>query len=619
MRLKSWIAVVLLALLAGGLPLARAQEPAGPTAAIGAISDGTYPNATALVNIEDPSGADIKGLGASNFSITIDGKPASVVSADLASSKALPLDVLLLVDVSGSMSGPAIASVREAAKSFVAGLAPDDRVAVTTFADDVTPLLDFTTDRAKTQAAIDGLVARGNTALYRATAGAALQIGGSQASRRAVVLLSDGAQDGVPLTISRDDALKAAAGAGVPWFTIGEGTAIDAEYLQALAGVTRGRYLEAPKASDIEGVYSGIGRLLRGQYAVTFDASAAKPEGSTVVLTLHAGTAVAEATATYKPGPAFAPPPLVIEGLRDGEELSSPRSITVSGGVPAGGVTFYVDDVNVLQAAAAPYAFTFDPARFAPGAHTLRVTATGTARPIETKLTFSSVRVAAKATGGGLPLLPIAGIVGAALLIAIVSAVLLRLRAMPQNAPDVSVERVVAFAPRNAGDDASDAGGEAAPVKESIGEPIGVLLSREGTDLGTEYPIGGRPVSIGSAATCGVRVDDPELSGEEARIWISKGRLMLHRMTRLSAMMVDGSSGGWQILDPGESFEVGGHRFEFRLLPPPRSEPASGDVPNILRDPDTGRPQTAPPPSAGPMSMLEARRSSFSDLMPRSE
>ena len=124
---------------------------------------------------------------------------------------------------------------------------------------------------------------------------------------------------------------------------------------------------------------------------------------------------------------------------------------------------------------------------------------------------------------------------------------------------------------------------------------------------------------VGSAAACGVRVDDPELSGEEARIWISKGRLMLHRMTRLSAMMVDGASGGWQILDPGDSFEVGGHRFEFRLLPPPRREPAPGEIPNILRDSDAAEPYVVPPPSSGPMPMPEARRSSLGDLMPRSD
>jgi VWFA-related protein len=617
MRLKSWIAVVLLVLLAGGLPRASAQEPTGPRAALGSITDGAYPNATALVNVEDPSGADVSGLGASNFSIAVDDKPATIIAADLASSKSLPLDVLLLVDVSGSMSGAAIASVREAANSFVAGLAPDDRVAVTSFADDVTPLLDFTSDRAKTRDAIAGLAAKGNTALYRATAGAALQIGTSKESRRAVVLLSDGAQDGVPLTISREDALKAAAGAGVPWFTIGEGTDIDRDYLQTLAGITGGRYLEAPKASDIEAVYTGVGRLLRGQYAVTFDASAVKAAGSTIVLTLRLGAAVAEATATYKPGPAFAPPPLVIEGLREGDQVSGTRAITVRGEVP-GGVVFYVDDVDVRQVPNAPYTYTFDPARFAPGAHTLRVTAAGATRPVETSLAFSSVRAAAKG-GGGMPLLPIAGAAAAALLAAIVAAALLRLRSRSHYVHQASLERVLPFAPRGGDVETLDPGGEVPATDEGIGEPMGVLVSRDGTDLGNEYPVGGRPVSIGSAATSGVRVDDPELSGEEVRAWISKGRLMVHRMTRLSAMMVDGSTGGWQILDPGESFEVGGHRFEFRLLPPPRPEPEPGDIPDVLRDADGGQRHIVLPPATGPSPMPEAHRSNLSDLMPRSD
>jgi VWFA-related protein len=617
MRLRAWIAMVALALLASGTPIARAQEPGGPRATIAAFSDGAYPNATALVNVEDPSGADIEGLSAANFSITIDGAPTTVVSADLASSKALPLDVLLLVDVSGSMSGPAIAGVRDAATAFVAGLAPDDRVAVTTFADDVTTLVDFTADRAKTQAAIGGLVAGGNTALYRATAGAALQIAASQADRRAVVLLSDGAQDGVPLTISREDALKAAAGAGVPFFTIGEGTAIDAEFLQALAGITRGRYLQAPNASDIEGVYSGVGRLLRGQYAVAFDASSVKSGGSDVALEVRVAASAATATATYRPGAGFAPPPLQVEGLAEGEELSAARAITVTGGVPASGVTFYVDDVDVLRATAPPYAYTFDPSQFAPGSHTLRVSADVAAHPRETSVAFTSVH-SPSPSGGGVPTLPIVAAAVAGLLLALAVGVLARLRSMPRGAPDVSLDRVVPISRRSdVVEEPAEAQADAPPPKESIGAPKGVLLSREGTDLGVEYPVGGSPVSIGSAATCGVRVDDPELSGEEARIWISKGRLMVHRMTRLSAMMVDGSSGGWQILDPGESFEVGGHRFEFRLLRTQRPEPAPGDVPNVLRDPEPGLTHTAPPPSTGPMP--EARRSPLSDMMPRSD
>lgn len=620
MRRWGGIGIALLTLLAGGLSLAHAQQPppSGPQATLGRIRDGTFPNATAPVYIDDPSGAELAGLKASDFSVTVDGKPAAVLSADLASSKALPLDVLLLVDVSGSMGGKAIANVRQSATAFVASLAPDDRVAITTFSDNVTPVVDFTTDRRQIQAAIDSLAAGGNTALYQATSSAAQKIAASPANRRAVILLSDGAQDGVPATVSRDDALKAALYSDVPWFTIGEGSDIDRAYLQGLAIFTRGRYLEAPQPSDLTAVVSDVGRLLRDQYAVTFDASAANHSGSTVVLTVHAGSAVASATATYMPGPGFVPPQLVVAGVRAGDQVSRATSITVTGGVPAGGVTFYVDGIDVQQATSPPYAFTFDPARYAPGAHTLRIAASASAPPVETTVAFSSVRPAAN--GGGLPLMPIAAVAAAVVLIAVVAMVILRLRSMPQNAPDVNVARVIPFAPRGGDVEAQEAGADATPAPESIGEPMGVLVSRGGADLGAEYPVGGRPVSIGSASTCGVRVDDPELSGEEARIWINKGRLMLHRMTRLSAMMVDGSSGGWQIFDPGESFEVGGHRFEFQLLPPPRPERAPGEIPNVLRDPEPSRSQVVPPPPAtGPMPMPEARHSNFSDLMPRSD
>lgn len=613
MRLRSGIAIALLMLLAGGLSLARAQQP-GPSATLGRITDGTYPNATVPVYIDDPSGAELTGLKVSNFSVTVDGQPATVVSADLASSKALPLDVLLLVDVSGSMQGQAIANVRQAATAFIKGLAPDDRVAITSFSDSVTPLVDFTTDRQRAQAAIDGLTAGGNTALYEATASAAEKIAASPASRRAVVLLTDGAEDGVPLTISRNDSLKAAVNSGVPFFTIGEGTDIDRQYLQALAAFTRGRYLEAPKLSDITNVYSDVGRLLRDQYAVTFDASGAKTNGSTIVLTVHSGNATAHATTTYKPGPAFVPPPLVVQGLHAGDRVSGPTAISVTSGVPQGGVVFYLDGVSVLKATAPPYTYTFDPARFPSGAHTLRIAAPGSKRPIETTLQFTSVQPPAK--GGGVPLLPIAAVAAAVILAAAAAAaVVLRLRSTRRGGPEVSLDRVVSSPPRDSDAEAPDA---PTPVaKESIGEPMGVLVSREDSDFGAEYPVGGRPVSIGSAAACGVRVDDPELSGEEARIWISKGHLMLHRITRLTAMMVDGSSGGWQILDPGESFEIGGHHFEFRLLPPPKPEQAPGEIADVLRDPERGSHHVDPlPPSSGSMPMRETRHSNFSDLMP---
>lgn len=618
MQLRNGFAIAALALLVIAQSMAHAQQPPSLRASVAGVSEGTFPNATALVNVEDSSGADVKGLAAPNFTVTIDGQPASVVSADLASSKALPLDVLLLVDVSGSMAGDVIAHARESAKAFVSGLAPEDRVAITSFADEVTPVLDFTTDRGQALAAIDGLVASGDTALYEATALAAQKAAESPASRRAVVLLSDGAQDGVPLTVTREQALAAAGGAGVPFFALGEGRGIDREYLQALAGITRGRYLEAPNLQDIATVYAGVGQLLRGQYAVTFDASAANPAGSAIALELRNGGAVASATAMFKPGQGFAPPPIVIDGMQDGEQLSAARTVSVTGAPAGETVKFYVDDVNVFEASAPPYTYTFDPARFTPGSHALRVSAQAYGRPLEARLSFSSIRPAAGG-GGGLPVLPIAAGGAAVLLVIIVGGVLLRLRSMPSDDPDVLAGRVVPFAARVRAAASEEDTPVDGPPPESIGEPMGVLIARAGTDLGTEYLVGGRPVSIGSGYSCGVRVDDPGLAGEEARIWISKGHLMLHRMTKITAMVADGNSGGWQILDQGDAFEIGGHRFEFRLLPQARPERDLADIPNVLRDPDPSRRTVVPPQTASPMQIPEAVHPTFTDLMPRND
>jgi hypothetical protein len=126
--------------------------------------------------------------------------------------------------------------------------------------------------------------------------------------------------------------------------------------------------------------------------------------------------------------------------------------------------------------------------------------------------------------------------------------------------------------------------------QESVGEPLGVLISRGGGDLGSEYTVGAAPVSIGSGVRCGVRIEDPELAAEEARTWVRGGHLMVHKMTRLSVIAADGTSGGWMILEPGDTFTIGEHVFEFRILDPSASfavveQPVEEQpTPNVLRD-----------------------------------
>jgi VWFA-related protein len=609
------VALIAVAVVLPTLTLAQAQQPPAIRADIAGIRDGEFPHAVAVINLEDSSGAAIGALGPGNFSVKIDGHSVPVVSADLASSGNLPLDVLFVMDTSGSMAGEPIARAKQAAKEFIRGLSPNDRVALLSFADEVRLMQDYTVDRAAIGGAVDGLTARGNTALYQATANTAIKLTTSIASRRAVIFLSDGAQDGVPPTIGREAAIAAAAGIGVSFFAIGEGRSIDRAYLQQLADVTHGRYLEAPNPAELGALYASVGQLLRSQYVVTFDASSAGVGGSDVTIAVNAAGTSTTATAAYKPGADFQPQSVTIEGVAAGESISAVRTITVRGATEAGGAraSFYVDGVNVFETEKPPYAYVFDPAAFGGGEHTVRVSIEAPpARAVDASVSFSSVVPPKPDIGGSAPPLPLLLGGGIGLVLAVAVFVALRVRtARRGEASDAG--RVVPFAkpiltrglpPTDLVEDDS----APAPV---VVEPLGILISRGGSDLGMEYSVGGNPVSIGSGSRCAVRVEDAELTAEEARIWIRKGHLMVHKMTRLTAMVVDGSMGGWEILEPGDTFTIGQHVFEFRLLP--EEEPAVGagdgsDIPNVLRDPDV-------PPRA----VNEPRTSNFSNLMPRSD
>jgi hypothetical protein len=91
-----------------------------------------------------------------------------------------------------------------------------------------------------------------------------------------------------------------------------------------------------------------------------------------------------------------------------------------------------------------------------------------------------------------------------------------------------------------------------------------------------------------------VRIADPELASEEARIWVRGQHLMYHKFTRLTTLEAEGAAGGWQILEAGDTFQIGQHTFEFKLL-----ERAAG------ADPLSGADQP--------------RATKLSDLMPRAD
>jgi VWFA-related protein len=594
---------------------------------VASVSDGEYPHARLVLNIEDDSPEGLATFDASNIEITANGTRLPIVGAELASSQDEPLDLTLVMDTSGSMAGAAMDSAKDAAQALVQELAPADRVAVISFSDQVMVVQDYTADRALVMSAIEGLVAQGNTALYQATTVAAFKAVSSEATRKAVVLLSDGADFGGASAATREEAVNAAGNVGVPYFTIAQGSDLDLPYLQEIAGVSKGRLLEAINPADLQSLYLSIGRLLRNQYIVTFDASAiATLSETTVGIQVTAGERQASDEATYRPAPGFAPV-IDISGIEDGDSVEDVRDILVNVGpaTQASRVLFFVDDMQASEVTTGPYVFRFDPSSYDEGPHVIRVVVEVAGEPLQSSVSFASGPPAVTtSSGGGLPLIPMIAIAAIALLALGGVMAFFKLRHRGSDIAQLTVtQRTVPWAQQIAqGRVAPEMPllhiGEAEVEQEAIGEPLGVLISRAGRDLGSEYTVGAAPVSIGSAARCGVRIDDPELAAEEARTWVRGGHLMVHKMTRLSVIAADGTSGGWMILEPGDTFTIGEHVFEFRILDESAQsiETATtpvddGPPPNVLRDAAAREPVQFPSDAERP--------SSLTDMMPSSE
>jgi VWFA-related protein len=102
------------------------------------------------------------GLTAADFVVKDSGivQKASLVAVDR-----LPVNLLLALDTSASVRGPALDHLKDAARAAVAALRPTDQAALLTFSHSLVQQSDWTADRAQLEKAIAGVTAQGSTSL----------------------------------------------------------------------------------------------------------------------------------------------------------------------------------------------------------------------------------------------------------------------------------------------------------------------------------------------------------------------------------------------------------------------------------------------------------------------
>ena len=291
----------------------------GPlTVRIDSLSLSQFPQVQSTVTVLDPAGNPVIGLPPEAFQASAEGEALPVRGVASATDQGLGIGIVLAIDLSGSMGGQPLAEAKQAAKALIDQLGPSDQVAILAFDDTVRVVQPFAQDRQLLTGAIDNLAAEGNTALYEAVARSVEVAAQNGSPRRAVVLLSDGRDEGTQSGFDQPASLAAAKQAGVPIFAVGLGGRIEQAYLEELVRTAPGQLMLAPEPEGLTGLYQTIGAILRHQYVLTFDASSL-PLGGTLSLrvTVSASGAlgVGEAALQMPPPPPEpeAPQPTAVE------------------------------------------------------------------------------------------------------------------------------------------------------------------------------------------------------------------------------------------------------------------------------------------------------------------
>lgn len=143
--------------------------------------------------VVDSDGRVITGLDKSDFVLRVDGRVVPIRSF---ASEDVPIDILLLLDVSGSME-PHVQRIAYAAQQALNVLAPHDRIAVMVFDTNTRTRLPFTSNHSEVTNALDHVLRsesfHGGTRITSALISAAdyVQRQARPDARRAVVILTD--------------------------------------------------------------------------------------------------------------------------------------------------------------------------------------------------------------------------------------------------------------------------------------------------------------------------------------------------------------------------------------------------------------------------------------------
>jgi VWFA-related protein len=210
-------------------------------------------------------GAPVRGLTAADFELRDDGVLQEL--EPILEEQTL-VDAVLVLDASGSMSGPKLGALRVAAGAFLDGLRSSEHAALLAFDQEVQQLQPLT-DVGAVRRGLGRVSPRGNTALVDAVY-AAIRLPELGDRRTAVVVFSDGIDN--LSWLSPADVVEAAGRSNVTIYGVTVLAKGDPKepFLGNVARATGGRVFEASGEGDLGARFLDVMDDIRSRYVLRF-------------------------------------------------------------------------------------------------------------------------------------------------------------------------------------------------------------------------------------------------------------------------------------------------------------------------------------------------------------
>jgi Ca-activated chloride channel family protein len=219
------------------------------------------------------NGRPVLGLKPTDFELLDNGVPQQI---DHASFEPIPLNVILTLDMSGSVAGARLDHLRVAGRALLDALKKDEHAALITFSHVLSLGSDLTTDFARVWAGIESAEPSGGTGLVDASF-ASIMLAESDVGRSLVLMFSDGLDTAswlLPKSV-----LDVARRSDAVVYGVTAGRLRRGDFLRDLSELTGGQLFEVESTGSLGSIFVGVLEEFRHRYLLSYSPGGVSTDG----------------------------------------------------------------------------------------------------------------------------------------------------------------------------------------------------------------------------------------------------------------------------------------------------------------------------------------------------